>query len=107
MSTAKNPKNPTEGPHNDITKGPMKSYSKKYGPKKAPVKMSKVVPVMTKEEKSARKKASNRAAKCVYLLEIIIGNMKEIEDDGGKGKFQDLDEIYEQLEELNHRIIDL
>ncbi len=41
---------------------------------------------------------------CIYLLETVLGNMKEIEEYGHKG---DLNQLYKKIEEINVKIISL
>jgi len=90
-------------PAKPATKGPVKAV-KKPKPTKVYIDSN---PPKTPEEKQNRKKASKKASDCVYLLETILGNMKDIEDDGGKGNHEELTNIYKELETLNLRIINL
>lgn len=74
--------------------------------KVTPPKPKKVASVKMAPPKPHRR-SSNAAAKCTYLLETVLGNMKDIEDHGTNDNLAELNKIYEQISELNSRIIKL
>lgn len=90
-------------PEKPATKGPIKTTAK---PKPTKIYLDSNLP-KTPEEKKNRKKTSKKASDCVYILETILGNMKQLESHGGKGNHEELDKIYKELTELNLRIIHL
>ena len=102
---SKNPKKASIGPTTVI---PGKHIKKKVAVKVNPY--IEAQKSKTSEEKKNCKKISKKAGECVYILETVLGNMKEIEDYGGKGtddEIEKINQIYKEIKELNLRIINL